>query len=119
MKYDCRMTSNRSVRYMVLTWVPDEMLEEWNDWHNRVHIPHVLAAPQMRRVRKFRITDTTLPDGWRPQFATIYELDSMADFEAYRTGPGVALREEYESRYGGVGKTARVVLNEEFRADGP
>ena len=107
--------TTRGVRYMVFTWVPDAMLEEWNEWHNAVHIPHVLAAPQMRGVRKFRITDTTLPGGWRPQFATIYELDSLADYEAYRDGPGVAMRQEYEDRYGGVGKVARVVLREDPR----
>jgi hypothetical protein len=111
------MAANGGVRYVVLTWVPEEMLEEWNHWHNRVHIPHVLAAPQMRGVRKFRIADVALPEGWRPQYATVYQLDSLADFEAYRDGPGVAMRQEYEARYGDVGKTARIVLGEEFRID--
>ncbi len=101
-----------TVRYEVYTWVPDDMLAEWNDWHNRVHIPHVLAAPQMKSVRKFRVQESTGDLRFRPQFVTVYELPSVADFEAYRTGPGVALKREYDERYGGVGKIARIVYAE-------
>jgi len=101
-----------TVRYEVYTWVPEDMLAEWNDWHNRVHIPHVLAAPQMKSVRKFRVQDSTGDLRFRPQFVTVYELASAADFEAYRTGPGVALKREYDERYGGVGKIARILYSE-------
>ena len=100
------------VRYEVYTWVPEDMLAEWNDWHNRVHIPHVLAAPQMRSVRKFRVQESTGDLRFRPQFVTVYELSSAADFEAYRTGPGVALKREYDERYGSVGKIARMLYVE-------
>src|SRR5437867_12907456 len=100
------------VQYVVYTWVPEEGLDEWNDWHGRVHVPHVLAAPQMRGVRKYRVFDTTLETGFKPQYVTAYELDSLEDFEAYRSGPGAALRREYDERYGGVGKIARMVLTE-------
>src|SRR3989441_1013535 len=88
------------------------MLAEWNDWHNRIHIPHVLAAPQMKSVRKFRVHESTGDLRFRPQFVTVYELGSADDFEAYRTGPGVALKREYDERYGGVGKIARIVYAE-------
>jgi ribosomal protein S18 acetylase RimI-like enzyme len=101
-----------TVRYEVYTWVPEDMLVEWNDWHNRVHIPHVLQAPQMKSVRKFRVQESTGDLRFRPQFVTVYELASAADFEAYRTGPGVALKREYDERYGGVGKIARIVYAE-------
>ena len=100
------------VRYAVMTWVPEDMLEEWNDWHNRVHIPHVMAAPQMKSVRKFRAPEGSGDLRFRPQYMTIYELASMADYEAYRTGPGVALKREYDERYGSVGKIARLLLVE-------
>ena len=101
-----------AVRYEVYTWVPEEMLAEWNDWHNRVHIPRVLLAPQMKSVRKFRVRESTGDLRFRPQFVTVYELASPADFEAYRTGPGVALKREYDERYGGVGKIARMLYVE-------
>ncbi len=100
------------VRYEVYTWVPEEMLAEWNDWHNRVHIPRVLAAPQMRSARKFRVHESTGDLRFRPQYVTVYELSSAAEFEAYRTGPGVALKREYDERYGGVGKIARILYVE-------
>ena len=103
------------VQYLVFTWVPDPLLAEWNEWHSRVHIPHVLAAPQMRGARKLRAVETTLPGGWHPQYVTIYDLDSIDDFESYRSGPGVTLRAEYEERYGAVGKVARLVLAGEAR----
>jgi len=101
-----------TVRYTVYTWVPEDMLAEWNHWHNGVHIPHVMTAPQMKSVRKFRVLESTGDLRFRPQYATIYELASAEDFEAYRTGPGVAAKREYEERYGSVGKVARVVLHE-------
>jgi putative acetyltransferase len=100
------------VRYVVYTWVPEEILEAWNDWHNRVHIPRVLAAPQMRGVSKYRVVDSTVEIGFKPQYVTVYELESLDDFEAYRAGLGAALRKEYDERYGGVGKIARMVLAE-------
>src|SRR5947207_5979697 len=89
-----------SARYVIYTWVPEEMLAEWNHWHNQVHIPHVLLAPQMKGVRKYRVQDSTGDLRFRPQFVTVYELSSAADLEAYRSGPGVAMKREYEERYG-------------------
>lgn len=101
-----------AVRYVVYTWIPEEMLAEWNDWHNRVHIPRVLAAPQMKSVRKFAVHESTGDLRFRPQFVTVYELASAADFESYRTGPGVAMKREYDERYGSVGKIARMLYVE-------
>ena len=101
-----------AVRYVVYSWVPEDMLAEWNEWHNHVHIPHVLAAPQMKGVRKFRVQDSTGDLRFRPQFVTMYELSSVADFESYRSGPGVEMKREYEARYGGIGKIARMLLVE-------
>jgi len=97
------------VQYAVFTWVPEAILEEWNEWHNRVHIPHVLAAPQMKVARKFRVREVGLPGGWSPQFVTIYDVESLEAFDSYRKGPGIALREEYDAKYGEVGKVARAV----------
>jgi ribosomal protein S18 acetylase RimI-like enzyme len=107
-----RSSGAGAVRYEVYTWVPEDMLAEWNDWHNRVHIPKVIAAPQMKSVRKFRVQESTGDLRFRPQYVTVYELSSAADFEAYRTGPGIALKREYDERYGSVGKIARILYAE-------
>ncbi len=103
------------VLYYIFTWVPEEILEEWNDWHTNVHIPNVLKAPQMRAAKKYRLRQATFPGDWQPQYVTIYELDSFADFEAYRAGPGVALRAEHDAMYGDVERIARVVVREADR----
>jgi len=111
------MTPRRpAVRYVVLTWIPDDRLEAWNEWHNAVHIPHVLAAPQMRGVRKHRVALAELPGGWSPQYATTYTLDSVQEFHDYVSGPGPALRAEYAERYAGIGKIARFLLVEDDAA---
>jgi hypothetical protein len=102
-----------SVRYVVYTWVPEDMLDTWNTWHNEVHVPDVVSSPQIRRARKYRLVDSSFPGEWQPQYVTIYELASLADFEAYVAGPGVALRQDYTERYGAVGKIARLVLTED------
>lgn len=106
---------NGGVRYVVFTRVPEDRLDEWNRWHNTVHVPDVLATPHMRAARKYRVADWTLPEGWQPQYATIYELDSMDDLDAYLSGPAAALREDYDRRYGDGGQIARMVLVEEQR----
>ena len=105
------------VRYAVFTWVPDDLLESWNAWHNEVHVPEVLETPQMQAARKYRVADTTLPGDWQPQYVTIFELDSMLDMEAYLAGPAISLRADYNARYGHVGKIARLILREEVRFD--
>src|SRR2546430_5649972 len=66
----------------------------------------------MKGVRKYRVQDSAGDLSFRPQFVPLYELSSAADFEAYRSGPGVAMKREYEERYGGIGKIARMLLVE-------
>lgn len=103
------------VRYIVLTWAPEQVLEEWNDWHTNVHIPNVLKTPQMRGAEKYRIAEAAFPGDLPWQYVTVYHLDSLEDFQAYRRGPGVALRKEHDSRWGDVVKVARILLSEDQR----
>jgi hypothetical protein len=110
-------TQPGKVRYLVYTWVPEDLLEGWNTWHNEEHVSTIVATPQMRSARKYRVTDSSFPGAWQPQYVTVYELDIIADFEAYMAGPGMGLRAEYEERYGAVGKIARMILHEEVRFD--
>ena len=103
------------LQYLVFTWAPEEVLEEWNEWHTNVHIPNVLKTPQMRAARKYRLAQAALPGDWPFQYVTIYELNSMADFEAYRSGPGIALRKEHDDRWGDVVRIARILIREDQR----
>ena len=89
--------------------------DEWNEWHNTVQIPDVLNTAHMRGACKFRVTDLSYPDEWQPQYATVYELDSQADLDAYLAGPAQTLRTDYSRRYGTVGKIGRLIINEEQR----
>jgi hypothetical protein len=103
------------VQYIVFCWAPEEVLEEWNEWHTNVHIPNVLRAPQMRSARKYRLAEAAFPGDLPWQYVTIYVLDSLRDLETYRSGPGVALRTEHDARWGDVVKVARIVICEEHR----
>ena len=103
------------VQYLVFTWVPEPMLDEWNEWHTQVHIPNILKSSLMRSARKYRLWEASLPGEWPFQFLTVYELDSLDDLKAYRAGPGVALRKEQDERWGDVIRVARFVVSEDER----
>ncbi len=105
--------ANQSERvlYVVRTWVPEDQLEEWDRWHTEVHVRDVVAQPQVRRARKYRVADDNTPSEWQAQYVTIYEFDAVEDWESYTNGPEAArLRQDYASRYGASGKIARQVL---------
>ena len=106
------------VLYIVSSWVPNEQLAEWNRWHTEVHLPVVLAHPQIRRARKYRVVNDTHAAQWTPQYVTVYELDSLADWDSYSAGPAATVRAHYEARYGAVGKLSRQVLVEEVDLPG-
>ena len=99
------------VLYVVRTWVPEDQLEEWNQWHTEVHVPDVAAQPQVRRARKYRVADDNTPAEWPAQYITIYEFDTWEDWQSYTNGPEAArLRKDYADRYGAAGKISRQVL---------
>jgi hypothetical protein len=110
-------TKQAPALYIVRTWVPEEHLEAWNKWHNEVHVPDVAAQPGVRRARKYRVNEDNHPADWTPQYITIYDFDSLADFESYRDSEtGARLRKDYADRYGSIGKISRqvVVLSNDF-----
>jgi hypothetical protein len=103
--------NNGHILYIVRTWVPEDMLDEWNDWYDNVHIPGVLALPQIQRVWKHRVADDSTPQEWQPQYVTVYQLNSWDDWVSYRDSEARAsLMRDYADRYGKVGKVARQVL---------
>lgn len=102
------------VLYIVRTWVPDDMLDEWNDWHTNVHVAEVTAEPQVIRSWKYRVLEDTTPAEWAAQYVTVYEFASIGDYQAYSTGEAAArLRADYAERYGTAGKISRQVVQQE------
>ena len=69
------------VLYIVRTWVPDDALEEWDRWHTEVHVPDVIAQPQVRRARKYRVVEDNAPVEWPAQYITVYEIDGPEVFD--------------------------------------
>jgi hypothetical protein len=101
------------VLYVVRTWVPEEQLEEWDQWHTTVHVPEVVEQPQIKRARKYRVLEDSTPAEWPAQYITVYELDTVEDWESYNTSEAAAvLRKDYDDHYGATGKISRQVLVE-------
>ena len=101
------------VLYIVRTWVPDDQLAEWDRWHTTVHVPEVVERPQVRRAYKYRVVEDTTPSEWPAQYVTVYEFDSLQDWESYNTSEEAAnLRKDYMDHYGTTGKISRQVLIE-------
>jgi hypothetical protein len=122
------------VLYVVRTWVPEDQLEEWNEWHTKVHVPEVVEQPEVTRARKYRVLQDNTPadlnwpeygvpsgagEAQEPtsqetaQYVTIYEFNSLEDWESYNGGEAaVRLRKEYNDRYGKVGRISRQALLE-------
>jgi hypothetical protein len=104
------------VLYIVRTWVPEDMLESWDEWHTSVHVRQVTDEPQVRRAWKYRVVEDNTPAEWPAQYVTIFEFDSLEDFESYRSGEAATrLRADYSERFGSVGKISRQVLIEVAR----
>lgn len=101
------------VLYVVRTWVPEEQLEAWDNWHTTDHVPEVVEQPQVKRARKYRVVEDNTPANWPAQYVTVYEFDSLDDWESYNNGPEAArLRKEYADLYGETGRISRQVLVE-------
>ena len=77
------------VRYAVFTWVPEELLASWNEWHNEVHVPEVLETPQMRAARKYRVADTT------PNTVVLHDPSTVPVVQAVAESAGAELSADY------------------------
>src|SRR3982751_3525541 len=101
------------VLYIVRTWIPEELLDEWNDWHTNVHVAEVTAQPQVIRSWKYRVLEDTTPAEWPAQYITVYEFASLEDYQSYSTGePAARFRADYVEHYGSVGKISRQVVTQ-------
>ncbi len=106
--------STGHVLYIVRTWIPEDKLDEWNEWHTNVHVAEVTAEPQVLRSWKYRVLEDTTPADWPAQYITVYEFASLADYQSYSSGEAAArLRADYAKHWGSIGKISRQVVQQD------
>ena len=98
--------------YVVRVKLPVKDEKDWNRWHDKVHIPKVLAQPGFIKVRKFR----TVSNGTKEaEYFVIYELQNQAAYVRYaQSEEGAKLRQEYLDLYGSRTKITRWAWQETF-----
>lgn len=100
------------VMYVVQITVPLKIEEQWNNWHNREHIPRVLAQPGFLQVRKFRSISN---DPEQAEYVVLYELQNQTAYSQYaKSEEGARLRQEYLDAYGPQTKVSRHAWQETF-----
>ena len=93
------------VMYVVRVKIAAKEEEEFNRWHNRVHIPRVLAQPGFIQVRKFRSISNTASE---VEYFVLYELRNRAAYNQYvKSEEGERIRQEYLDAYGAKTKITR------------
>lgn len=62
--------------YIVHTDIPDQIVEEYNEWYDREHLPRLVTVPGVIRARRY-----TAVSG-NPRYMTAYELTDRNAFES-------------------------------------
>ncbi|MDB5922792.1 MAG: hypothetical protein JWN13_1728 [Betaproteobacteria bacterium] len=62
--------------YIVHTDIPDHIVEEYNEWYDKEHLPRLVTVPGVIRARRY-----TAVSG-NPQYLTAYELTDKDAFES-------------------------------------
>jgi hypothetical protein len=110
-------SANR-VLYIVRTWVPEETLDDWLEWQTTVHVPGIVAQPEVVRAQIYRVAEDATPAEWLPQYVTMYEFASWDDWVSYRDGDAAAgFRAAAMKYFGTTGKISRQVLVEEVSVE--
>lgn len=91
--------------YVVRVKIPLKDEKEWNHWHDKVHIPKVLAQPGFIQVRKFRSINNGSKEA---EYFVLYELQNQNAYVQYvKSEEGANLRQEYLDAYGAKTKITR------------
>jgi hypothetical protein len=102
-------------RFMYVVRVKISVKEEaeWNRWHDKVHIPKVLAQPGFLQVRKFRAVGDGVKEA---EYFVLYELQNQAAYVKYaQSEEGANLRQEYLDAYGAKTKITRWAWQETLK----
>ena len=62
--------------YLVHTDIPDHIVDEYNEWYDREHLPRLVTVPGVVRARRYNAV------GGSPQYLTAYELTDRNAFES-------------------------------------
>jgi len=101
------------ILYVVCIRIPVKDEKKWNAWHDREHIPRVLALPGFIEVRKFRSMSSTRKEA---EYFVLYELRNRQAYQKYvRSEDARLLREDSLDHYGYRGIVTRWVWEETFR----
>ena len=77
--------------YIVHTDIPDHIVDEYNDWYDREHLPRCAAIPGVFRARRYMSTGIHGGGADGPRYLTAYELagpdvwESPAALQARKT----------------------------------
>ena len=62
--------------YIVHTDIPDDIVEEYNEWYDKEHLPRLVTVPGVIRARRYAATSGS------PRYLTAYELTDRDAFES-------------------------------------
>lgn len=62
--------------YIVHTDIPDDIVEEYNEWYDQEHLPRLVTVPGVMRARRYVATVGS------PRYLTAYELTDQDAFES-------------------------------------
>jgi hypothetical protein len=85
------------ILYNVTVNIEPDALSEWLDWMKTVHIPDVLATGLFTEHRFFRVASTEHGEGHT--YSIQYFLESMDEYEAYKTHHAPRLQKEHAERF--------------------
>ena len=69
--------------YIVHTDIPDDIVDEYNEWYDKEHLPRLVTVPGVIRARRYAATSGN------PRYLTAYEL---ADQNAFESPEGLQAR---------------------------
>jgi hypothetical protein len=62
--------------YIVHTDIPDDIVDEYNEWYDKEHLPRLVTVPGVIRARRYTAT------AGNPRYLTAYELTDPDAFES-------------------------------------
>jgi hypothetical protein len=62
--------------YIVHTDIPDDIVDEYNEWYDKEHLPRLVTVPGVIRARRYTATSGN------PRYLTAYELTDPDAFES-------------------------------------
>jgi heme-degrading monooxygenase HmoA len=99
--------------YVVQVTVPLSQEAAWNEWHDKHHLPLVLAQPGFIEVRKFRCMKNAAKEA---EYYVLYELRNQAAYNRYvKSEESSRLRQHYLDAFGAKTKITRMTWQETFR----